>query len=146
MQLSDVGGKVFQFHWRQFVTARGAENIFVIRLSLSQFAYLVDVSLVNALVRIRKAPADERLPMFLGNRPERIVSARPIQRAIAVQHHLLNQMFAAAQEEIAYLPMILNHAPQLPLHVVAVIFEDLLKLIKYLNFPSFIRVATMLFA
>lgn len=41
-------------------------------MSLGQFANLVDVPLVNALLRIRKTLADERLPVFLGNRPERI--------------------------------------------------------------------------
>ena len=61
-----------------------AQVLRVKRMPLGQFAHLVDMSLVNALVGIRKALADERLPMFIGNGAERIMSTGPIKRAVAI--------------------------------------------------------------
>src|ERR1039458_8977198 len=102
-----------------------AQMLRVKRMPLGQFAHLMDESLINALVCIRKALVDERLPIFLGNGSERIMSTGPIKRAVAIQHHLLNQMFAAAQEEVPHLPVILDYAAQFPLHLVVAILQNL---------------------
>jgi len=40
-------------------------------------------------------------------------------------------MLAAAEKDIAHMPMILDHAPQLPFHLVVAVFENLLKLVEH---------------
>ena len=95
-------------------------------MALSHFADLVNPFPVDCFVGIGKVPLNKWLPMFLCNRPERVMTACTVKRPISVEHHFLNQMFAAAEEQIAHSAMVLNHAPQLPLHVIAAIFEGLL--------------------
>src|SRR5438552_11305655 len=100
------------------------------RMALSHFADLVNLSFVDALDRVREVSLNEWLPVFLSDLPERIMAARPVQRPVSIQNHFLNQVFAAAKKEVADSAMILNHASQLSLHVVAAVFEDLLKFIE----------------
>ena len=40
-------------------------------------------------------------------------------------------MLAAAEKDVAHVPMILDHAPQLPFHLVVAVFENLLKLVEH---------------
>src|SRR5437868_14853258 len=100
-------------------------------MALSHFADLVNPFVVDSLVGIGKVALNKWLPVFLGNRPERVMTACTVKRPISIEHHFLNQMFAAAEEQITHSAMVLNHATQLPLHVVAAIFENLLKFIEY---------------
>src|SRR5215467_8210961 len=101
------------------------------RMALSHFADLVNLSFIDPLVRFCEVALNEWLPMFLGDRTERIMAACTIQRTISIQDHFLNQMFAAAKKEVADSAMILNHASQLPLHLIAPVLEDLLKFVQH---------------
>ena len=101
------------------------------RMALSHFADLVNLSFVDALDRVREVSLNEWLPVFFSDRPERIMAASAIQRTVSIQHHFLNQVFAAAKKQVADSAMVLNHAPQLALHVIAAVFENLLKFVQH---------------
>jgi hypothetical protein len=79
-------------------------------------------------VRDQEAFADERQPVRLANRSKRIMTAAPIQAPGPIQERFLDQVLAAAQEELSHLMIILNDAPQLPLDAVVAVFFILRKL------------------
>jgi hypothetical protein len=76
---------------------------------------------------------NEWLPFFLSDRAERVMSTRAVKRPIFIEHHLLNQMFAAAKKHVAHASLVLNHAPQLSLCPIAPVLEHLLKFIHHEN-------------
>ena len=101
------------------------------RMPVCQLAHVMDVLLANDLVAVGEPFADKRVPVLLGDRSERIMSTRPIEGTGAIREHFLDQMFAAAEKDIAHVPMILDHAPQLPFYLVIAVFENLLKLVEH---------------
>ena len=86
---------------------------------------------VNAFVRSQEAFPDELRPMFLGDRTERIVARGPVQGTRLVEKHLLDQVLAAAQEQIADFGLVLNDASQFAFHQVGIVFQDSLDFVEY---------------
>src|SRR5882724_6535903 len=91
----------------------------------------MNLLLIDPLFRFGEMLFDEWLPMFLCNRPERIMTAGPVEWTILIKNHLLDQMFAATEKNIAHPPMFLSYASQLPLHAIAAVFENLLKFVDH---------------
>jgi hypothetical protein len=101
----------------------------------------MDMLIIDPLFRVGKVLLDEWLPLFLCNRTERVMATGPVKRTVLIQDHLLDQMFAATEKNVAHPPMLLDYASQLPLHTIAAVFEDLLKFVDhYCNlWPIFCR-------
>src|SRR5204862_3715188 len=78
----------------------------------------------------RRNVPEKRLPLFLGDRAQRIMSAGAVKRPIFVEHHLLNQVFATAEKDVANAAVILNDAAQPSLNVIAPVLQQLLKLVQ----------------
>ncbi len=58
------------------------------------------------------------------------MSAGAVKRPIFVEHHLLNQVFATAEKDVANAAVILNDAAQPSLNVIAPVLQQLLKLVQ----------------
>src|SRR5882762_1422919 len=106
-----------------------AEMLRVKRMSLRQFTDFVNCSFVDPFVRSDEMFPNKRLPLFLGDRAQWIMPAGAVKRPIFVEHHLLNQVFATAEKDVANAAVILNDAAQLSLDVIAAVIEQLLKLV-----------------
>src|SRR5438874_394900 len=83
----------------------------------------------RSFVRSDEMFPNKRLPLFLGDRAQRIMSAGAVKRPILVEHHLLNQVFATAEKDVANAAVILNDAAQPSLNVIAPVLQQLLKLV-----------------
>jgi len=106
-----------------------AEMLCVKGMSLCQFTDFVNCSFVDPFVRSDEMFPYKRLPLFLGDRAQRIMSAGAVKRPIFVEHHLLNQVFATAEKDVANAAVILNDAAQPSLNVIAPVLQQLLKLV-----------------
>ena len=107
-----------------------AEMLCVKGMSLCQFTDFVNCSFVDPFVRSDEMFPNKRLPLFLGDRAQRIMSAGAVKRPIFVEHHLLNQVFATAEKDVANAAVILNDAAQPSLNVIAPVLQQLLKLVQ----------------
>src|ERR1039457_4029418 len=102
-----------------------AKMLRVKRMALGQFANLMNALFADDFIGTVKPFKDERLPVLFGNRSERIVTPGTIHE------HFLDQMLTATEKNVAHLTVVLDDTSQLPLHLIAAIFENLLKLIKH---------------
>src|SRR5437762_12245998 len=107
-----------------------AEMLCVERMSLRQFTDFVNCSFVDPFVRSDEMFPNKRLPLFLGDRAQRIMSAGPVKRPIFVEHQLLNQVFATAEKDVANAAWILNDAAKARLNVIAPALRQLLQLLQ----------------
>src|SRR4030095_13147539 len=55
---------------------------------------------------------------------------RPIKRPVFFHEHFLNEMSAAAQENVSYFAMMLDNAAKLSFDEIVLIFQDLLKFVE----------------
>src|SRR5436190_16494384 len=88
-------------------------------MSLCHLTDLVDCLFIDFFIRVFKMFPNERLPLFFRDRTERVMPARPVKRTIFIEHHLLDQMFAAAEKQVTNAVMVLNYAAELSLYAIA---------------------------
>src|SRR6266404_742553 len=59
------------------------------------------------------------------------MAAGSVEWAVLMQNHLLDQMLAATEKNVAHSAVLLNYASQFPLNAIAAVFENLLKFVDH---------------